>query len=52
MRELRAAHRPVTRDELGSLSSDAAQLERAVDGLVVDGLAVVRPDGALELPEA
>lgn len=52
MRELRAAHRPVTRQELDSLSSDAAQLERAVDGLVVDGLAVVRPDGALVLPEA
>jgi A/G-specific adenine glycosylase len=52
MRELRAAHRPVTRDELGSLSSDATQLERAVEGLVADGLAVVRPDGALVLPEA
>ncbi len=51
MRELRAAHRPVTRDELGAVWADTAQLARAVDGLVADGLAVGRPDGALVLPE-
>lgn len=52
MRELRAAHRPVTSTELDSLWPDAAQLARAVDGLVADGLAAARPDGALVLPEA
>ena len=51
MRELRAAHRPVTGDELASLWADAAQLARAVEGLVADGLAVARPGGALVLPE-
>lgn len=52
MRELRAAHRPVTKDELRSLWADASQLERAIDGLVADGLAAARPDGALLLPES
>lgn len=52
MRELRAAHRPVTSGELAALWTDASQLARAVDGLVADGLAVARVDGALELPEA
>jgi A/G-specific adenine glycosylase len=52
MRELRAAHRPVHPRELAPLWPDAAQLERAVDGLVVDGLAVVDAEGGLRLPDA
>ena len=40
MRELRAAHRPVGRDELARSGPDATQLERATAGLVADGLAV------------
>ncbi|MGW9181903.1 A/G-specific adenine glycosylase [Agromyces sp. NPDC055661] len=52
MRELRAAHRPVARDELTSLWADAAQLDRAIDGLVADGLAVADPQGGLALPSA
>jgi A/G-specific adenine glycosylase len=49
MRELRAAHRPVARHELAPVWADAAQLERAIAGLVADGLAVV-DDDALCLP--
>ncbi|WP_448004046.1 A/G-specific adenine glycosylase [Agromyces bauzanensis] len=52
MRELRAAHRPVARGELGAVWPDAAQLERAIAGLVDDGLAVAGDDGALALPDA
>ena len=52
MRELRAAHRPVARDELTRLWADAAQLDRAIDGLVADGLAVADPQGSLGLPSA
>ncbi|HET8779067.1 MAG TPA: A/G-specific adenine glycosylase [Agromyces sp.] len=52
MRELRAAHRPVERRELEPLWADAAQLERAIAGLVTDGLAVASADGALRLPDA
>ena len=52
MRELRAAHRPVHPGELKPLWSDAAQLERAVGGLVADGLAVVDAHGGLRLPDA
>jgi len=52
MRELRAAHRPVARDELAGLWADAAQLERAIAGLVADGLAVADAQGGLALPEA
>ncbi len=51
MRELRAAHRPVGRDELGAVWADATQLERAMAGLVADGLAVADDDG-LRLPDA
>jgi A/G-specific adenine glycosylase len=40
LRELRAAHAPVTDAELAALWPDAAQLARAVQGLVSDGLAV------------
>ncbi|MGW4927682.1 A/G-specific adenine glycosylase [Agromyces sp. NPDC004153] len=50
MRELRAAHRPVARDELTGLWADAAQLDRAIDGLVADGLAVADAEGGLGLP--
>jgi len=52
MRELRAAHRPVTGGELASVWPDAAQLERAIGGLVADGLAVADDGGALSLPDA
>jgi len=52
MRELRAAHRPVARDDLTGLWADAAQLDRAIDGLVADGLAVADPQGGLGLPSA
>ncbi|PWC03197.1 A/G-specific adenine glycosylase [Agromyces badenianii] len=51
MRELRAAHRPVSRSELAPLCADAAQLDRAVATLVADGLAVHENDG-YRLPEA
>ena len=51
MRELRAAHRPVAPTELAAVWSDAAQLDRAVAGLVSDGLAVSAEEG-LRLPEA
>ncbi|HEY0249776.1 MAG TPA: A/G-specific adenine glycosylase [Gryllotalpicola sp.] len=40
LRELRGAHVPVTDAELAGLWPDAAQLARAVDGLLADGLAV------------
>ncbi|GLI25905.1 A/G-specific adenine glycosylase [Agromyces rhizosphaerae] len=45
MRELRAAHRPVTRGELAPAWADAAQLERAIDTLVADGLAAEGAEG-------
>jgi A/G-specific adenine glycosylase len=51
MRELRAAHRAVTRAELAPVWADAAQLDRAVGGLVADGLAVSDDEG-LHLPDA
>jgi A/G-specific adenine glycosylase len=51
MRELRAAHRPVIRRELEPLWADAAQLERAIAGLIADGLAADDVDGALRLPD-
>ncbi|MFF2275102.1 A/G-specific adenine glycosylase [Agromyces sp. NPDC058126] len=51
MRELRAAHRPVTRAEISGVWADAGQLERAISGLVADGLAVETGEG-MTLPEA
>jgi A/G-specific adenine glycosylase len=51
MRELRAAHRPLTRSELAPVWADAEQLDRAVTGLISDGLAVSDDEG-LRLPEA
>jgi A/G-specific adenine glycosylase len=52
MRELRAAHRPVARRELAGAWPDAAQLDRAIAGLVADGLAIADDDAALSLPDA
>ncbi|WP_448809518.1 A/G-specific adenine glycosylase [Agromyces bauzanensis] len=52
MRELRAAHRPVARAELDGLWPDAAQLDRAIAGLMADGLAVGAGDAELALPHA
>ncbi|GAA1775916.1 A/G-specific adenine glycosylase [Agromyces lapidis] len=51
MRELRAAHRPVTRAEIMGIWADAVQLERAISGLIADGLAVETGEG-MTLPEA
>ncbi|OOB89622.1 A/G-specific adenine glycosylase [Rathayibacter sp. VKM Ac-2630] len=50
--ELRAAHRPVTAAEVGSLWSDAEQLERALSGLLADGLATGSPDEGYLLPHS
>lgn len=43
--ELRASHIPVTQAELESVWPDAAQRERALHGLLEDGLAVADGDG-------
>lgn len=51
MRELRAAHRPVSRAELAGVWADEAKLDRAIATLVGDGLAVQVADG-FALPEA
>lgn len=52
MRELRAAHRPVPRDELARvLPDDPDRFRRAIEGLVADGLAVASADG-YALPHA
>jgi A/G-specific adenine glycosylase len=45
MAELRAAHVPVSSDEIDSLWPDAPQRERALTGLLADGLAVEREQG-------
>ncbi|KQO99585.1 A/G-specific adenine glycosylase [Leifsonia sp. Leaf264] len=47
MRELRAAHGPVTDAEISTLWPDEAQLARAVSGLLADGLAVSTTAGYL-----
>jgi A/G-specific DNA glycosylase len=49
MRELRAAHVPVTDSELEGVCADAEQRERAIAGLLADGLAV-RAEGGYALP--
>lgn len=49
MAELRATHRSVRDDELRPLWQDREQFERALAGLVADGLAV-RIDGGYALP--
>jgi A/G-specific adenine glycosylase len=50
MRELRATHVPVTDAEIASLWPETAQRDRAVAGLLADGLAVRSPDGGYLLP--
>jgi A/G-specific adenine glycosylase len=45
MAELRAAHVPVSPAEIASLWPDAPQLDRALAGLLSDGLAVEREQG-------
>jgi A/G-specific adenine glycosylase len=47
MAELRASHIPVTRAELEAVWPDDLQRERAIAGLVADGLAVEGSDGLL-----
>lgn len=49
MRELRAAHAPVTPEEIERVWPDAEQRGRALDGLLSDGLAI-RSDGGYALP--
>ncbi|WP_223695108.1 A/G-specific adenine glycosylase [Leifsonia poae] len=43
--ELRASHIPVTPGEIAGVWPDAVQRERALAGLLADGLAVETPDG-------
>lgn len=50
MKELRAAHKPVTAAEISTLWADAAQRERALSGLLSDGLAVASTQGGYTLP--
>jgi A/G-specific adenine glycosylase len=50
MAELRSAHRPVTDAELASVWTDETQRERALAGLIVDGLAVPAVHGGYTLP--
>ena len=50
--ELRAAHRPVTAAEVRSLWPDAEQLDRALAGLLSDGLATGSPDEGYLLPHS
>jgi A/G-specific adenine glycosylase len=50
MRELRATHVPVTDAEIASLWPESAQRDRALAGLLADGLAVRTPDGGYVLP--
>jgi A/G-specific adenine glycosylase len=50
MRELRATHVPVTDAEIDSLWPESTQRERALAGLLADGLAVRSPDGGYLLP--
>jgi A/G-specific adenine glycosylase len=45
MAELRASHVPLTASEIEGVWDDAAQRDRAIAGLLADGLAVETPDG-------
>jgi A/G-specific adenine glycosylase len=45
MAELRASHLPVTASEIENVWRDAPQRDRALSGLLADGLAVETPDG-------
>ncbi|MFC4533747.1 A/G-specific adenine glycosylase [Sphaerisporangium dianthi] len=47
---LREAHGAVPKAALDVVWDDAVQRERALDGLIADGLAQVLPDGAYRLP--
>ncbi|MEV4391153.1 A/G-specific adenine glycosylase [Nonomuraea sp. NPDC049607] len=49
---LRAAHGPVPKTALDVVWDDAVQRERALDGLVTDGLAEVLDDGTYRLPHS
>ncbi|MEV4218890.1 A/G-specific adenine glycosylase [Nonomuraea sp. ATR24] len=49
---LRDAHGPVPKAALDVVWDDAVQRERALDGLVADGLAEPLPDGTYRLPHA
>lgn len=53
MAELRSTHRPVTASEIETLWPDAAQRDRALAGLLADGLAVAAPGptGGYVLPD-
>lgn len=50
MAELRSTHRPVSDTEIIGLWPDDAQRNRALAGLLRDGLAVAVPDGGYTLP--
>jgi A/G-specific adenine glycosylase len=50
MRELRHSDTPVPADVIESLWPDAVQRERALAGLLADGLAVGDPDAGYALP--
>ncbi|KFF60931.1 adenine glycosylase [Cryobacterium sp. MLB-32] len=50
MAELRSTHRPVTNDEITGLWADTVQLDRALAGLITDGLAVDDGSGGFTLP--
>ena len=47
---LRAADGPVRRADFDAVWADRVQLDRALDGLVADGLAGPLPDGRFALP--
>jgi A/G-specific adenine glycosylase len=47
---LRANHAPIPRSALDAVWGDGTQRERALGGLVRDGLAVEHPDGRFALP--
>ncbi|MEO3813369.1 A/G-specific adenine glycosylase [Sphaerisporangium sp. B11E5] len=47
---LREAHAPVPKAALDAVWADAVQRERALDGLIADGLAEPMPDGTYRLP--
>ena len=50
LRELRGSDIPVTAAEIATLWPDAAQRDRALAGLLADGLAVEVPAEYLRLP--
>ncbi|GAA0932645.1 A/G-specific adenine glycosylase [Nonomuraea longicatena] len=49
---LREAHGPVPKAALDVVWDDAVQRERALDGLIADGLAEVLPDDTYRLPQS